>query len=110
MRLIPIEQRIEILAGQALELTIPVVDQDTGENVQVEGATVDVGLGSSSTVAPAENLPHTEDGHEITITVSSEKSQELAGSSHYVSVWVTILGDSTPVARIWLEIRKSTRT
>jgi hypothetical protein len=99
-----------MLAGQALELTIPVVDQDTGATVQVEGATVDVGLGSSSTAAPAENLPHTEDGHEITITVSSEKSQALAGSSHYVSVWVTILGDSTPVARIWLEIRNSTRT
>jgi len=109
MRLIPIEQRIEILAGQALELTIPVVDQDTGENVEVEGATVDVGLGSSSTVAPAENLPHSESGHEITMTLSSQQSLELSGSSHYFSVWLTILGESTPVARGWLEIRKSTR-
>lgn len=106
--MIPETQRIEILLGQALELTIPVTDSD-GNDVNVEGATVEFGLGPDPVSTPTELLPTSESGNEITVTLSTAKCLELGEGMLFFSCWVTIASDATPVARGWLRIIGSTR-
>lgn len=106
--MIPETQCIEILLGQALELTIPVTDSD-GNDVNVEGATVEFGLGPNSGASPTETLHTSESGNEITVTLSTAKCLELGAGMLFFSCWVTIAGDATPVAMGWLRIIDSTR-
>lgn len=108
LNLIPQTQRLDLLLGQALDLTIPVTDTD-GNAVDVEGATVDFTLGASSETTPTDTLPTTTAGNEITVNLTTAKSLELGVVSLFGACWVTILGESTPVARIQLNIKQSTR-
>ena len=104
----PETQCIYILQGQALDLVIPVSDSD-GNAVDVEGATVEFGLSESPTESPTEMIPTTESGNEITASLTSAKNLELGPGKSFFSCWVTINGESTPVARGWLYISESTR-
>ena len=108
LNLIPQSQRIELLLGQALDLTIPVNDR-SGDPVDVEGADIEFTLGSSGTAEPTDSLPTTATGSQISVSLSSAKSLELGASNLFFACWVTILGESTPIARGSLIIRGSTR-
>lgn len=105
-------QELCVLKGQALEIDIPVLDDD-GDPVDLSsGFTIQVGLALSSREAYLHDLPTEvvgDDSNVIRATLSHEVTEGLAARPHYFSAWVTSLAVRTPVARGILHVKADSR-
>jgi len=102
-------QKLCILRGQAIEISIPVIEQDR-QPADLAGATAEFGL-SASPSQPYEHVVSTAvEGNTITASISSALSAQLGRGMYYFSCWVTISGASTPVARGFLTVTNDSRS
>ena len=106
--LIPETINTAMLAGAAADFVIPVVDS-SGATVDLSTAIVSVGLSINEVSAPLEYLPNVVSGNVITVEITPAKSNENSGRCRFLSVWVTITGNPRPVARMWIDFKRSTR-
>lgn len=98
-----------LIRGQALEIDIPVLDQ-SGQPVDLSNAAVEVGYSESSRYPYQQTLTSTTSTNVITATITSTISAAFTTNSIYLSAWVTIAGESTPVARGYISIEPDSRS
>lgn len=103
-------QSLCILRGQALDIDVPVINAETGEPADLAGATFKFGLALSNESAYAHELTTSNAAHVITGVIDNALSEQLTETEYYFSVWVTIAGASTPVAKGFLTVSNDSRT
>jgi len=101
---IPTSETIEIVRGQALDINVTVPDA-----VDLTGATVEFGIAKSSSSPYELSLSTSKAGQIITGALESIDSEGLELGRYFFSCWITISGDSTPVARGYLLISSDAR-
>src|SRR6056297_1907573 len=109
LALILSKQDINLIRGQALDIEIPVKNDD-GTDTDLAGATIEFGLASSSNRPYTQTIPTSVSGSLITAAIDSDTSEELDRRQYYYSTWVTIAGESTPVARGTIIVENDSRT
>ncbi len=101
---IPALTTLDMVRGQALdiEVTVPV-------EVDLSGATVEFGIAKSSSSPYELSWSTSKAGQIITGALESIDSEGLELGRYFFSCWITISGDSTPVARGYLLISSDAR-
>lgn len=103
-------QSLCILRGQALDIEVPVINAETGAEADLAGATLDFGLALGRDSAYVHTLSASKAAHVITGQIDNALSEQLTEGEYYFSVWVTIAGASTPVAKGFLTVSNDSRT
>lgn len=102
-------QRLCLMQGQAIELEIPVVNC-AGEPADLTAAAVEFGIAPNHaapyTVTPAARI----EGSTVFVALTSAETAALDAGPLYFSAWVTIAGQSTPIARGVLTVRRDSRS
>lgn len=101
-------QQLCLIRGQSLEIEIPVTED--GDPADLSSATAEFGLAPSSSSAYTLNLSPTITASTVAAEIGSAQSEQLTGSRYYFSAWVTIAGESTPVARGHISVQSDSRT
>lgn len=107
MNLIPIAQDIDILEGQAIDFTVPVTED--GVAVNLDGADLKFYISPRQGQAPVLTKTPSSTDNIISESLTTTESLDLGANRYYYSFWITLLGESTPVARGLLRIRNSTK-
>ena len=105
--MIPIAQDIEILEGQSIDFTVPVTDDDGPVNL--DGGDLKFYITPRQGVAPVLTKTPSSAVNVISESLTTAESLTLGAGRYYYAFWVTLLGESTPVARGTLRIRNSTK-
>lgn len=101
---IPVLTTIEIVRGQALDIEVTVPSK-----IYLLGATVEFGIAPSMATPYNLILSTSKSGQVITGSLESIDSAGLDLIKYYFSCWITVEGNSTPVARGYLLVSDDSR-
>ena len=97
--------QLDIVRGQALEVAIPVTDTD-GDPVDLGAATIEAGIAPNPSSAwTVEPVTSVEDDSTIIVALSAENTASLVAGRAFMSVWVTINNDPSPVSRAYVRVQ-----
>ena len=103
------DQQVCIARDQALDFVIPVLNND-GTPTDLTGAVVEFGIATSDRSSYMTTLSTSRVDNVITAKLTSIESSALTLSRYYFSAWVTISGESTPVAKGYLTVQNDSRS
>lgn len=94
-----IQEPCAILRGQDIAIRVSVVDQDTGDPVDLTAATVEGGLARRNREPYLiDGVGSVEDTNVAVLSFSGSDTETLPRGAYYFSVWVILSGEATPVA------------
>ena len=108
LKILPI-QEICVLRGQALDIEVPVKNDD-GTDANLSGATLEFGLSVDSNKPYVLEKTPSAVSNILTASIVEADYDTLIKKQYYYSFWVIIEGSPTPVARGFLNIANDSRS